>query len=59
MRIKPRETLRGNLNELRAQGYEVGDDNDPVPENVPNPETQKDTPTYKTWVWDGIDIRKP
>ena len=58
MRIKPRSTLHKNINELRVQGYEVYADNQPVPDNIPNPETKRDTPTLKTWGWGVIDCRK-
>ena len=47
MRIIPKANLIKNINKLRAQGYEVEKDNWPVFDNIPNPETQKDTPTYK------------
>ena len=30
----------------------------PVPDNIPNPKTQRDTPTYKPWGWNDIDHRK-
>ena len=40
MRITPREIICKNINELQSQGYEVDDDNDPVPDNIPNPENQ-------------------
>ena len=58
MRITPGATLRKNINEVRAQGYEVDDDNGPVPDNIPNKDTQRYIPTYNTRVWDGIDCRK-
>ena len=58
MCIAPRATLRENINELRSQGYEVDYDNGPVTDNIPNPETQKDTPAYKPWGWYGIGRRK-
>ena len=45
MRTTPRATLCKNINEIRAQGYEVDDENDPVPDNIPNSVTQQDTPT--------------
>ena len=51
----PKETLYVNINELQAQGYEVDDDNKPVHDIILNPETQQGTPTYKSWVWGGID----
>ena len=40
MHIIQRGTIRENINELQEQGYEFYDDNDPVPDNIPNPETQ-------------------
>ena len=46
MCITPKSTLQKNTIELQAQGYEVDDDNKPVPNNTPNPDTQWDTPTY-------------
>ena len=33
-------------NKPQAQGYEVDDKNDPVINDTPIPETQKDNPTY-------------
>ena len=45
MCITSKATLFVNINELWSQGYEVDDDNKPVPDNIPNPETQKDTQT--------------
>ena len=47
---------------VRAEGFEVDDDNDPAPENVPqlfdNP-TVTDAGLYKgqTWGWNGMDRR--
>jgi hypothetical protein len=46
---------------VRAEGFEVNDDNDPAPENVP----QGDAPPFmdaglyegQTWGWNGIDCR--
>ena len=58
MCITPRATIFENINELQAKVYEFDDDNDPVPDNIPDPETQQDTPTYKPWGWGGIDCRK-
>ena len=58
MHITKKTTLHKNINELRAQGYEIDDDNEPLPDNIPNPETQQDTPTYKPWGWYGIGRKK-
>ncbi len=46
---------------VRGQGFEVDDDNDPAPENVPT--VLDDTPVVndlyegQDWGWDGIDWR--
>ena len=45
MRITPKSTLHENINELQSQGYEVDDNNELVLDNIPNPVTQKYTPT--------------
>ena len=37
---------------------ELMNDNEPVTDNIPNPDTQKDTPTKNPWGWDGIYHRK-
>ena len=58
MRIAPKATLRENINELQAQEYSVRDDNQPVPDNISNPETQQYTQTYSPWGWYGIDSIK-
>ena len=44
MCITPKSTLLENTNELQEQGYEVGDDNEPLPDNNTNPETQQEIP---------------
>ena len=36
MRIILKATLYENINEIRVQGQEVDDDNDPVSDNIPN-----------------------
>ena len=42
---------------MRGLGFEVDDDNDPVPENIPNP--GEDTPNgEQSWGWNGICYRK-
>ena len=38
---------------------ELMNDNEPVTDNIPNPDTQRDTPTYKPWGWYGKNCRKP
>ena len=58
MYIAPKLEPHKNINELWAQGYEVHDDKDPVPDKMPNPETHQYIPTYSTWDWDGIYCRK-
>ena len=40
MQITLKENLCKNINELRAQIYEVDDNNKPVPDYIPNPPTQ-------------------
>ena len=40
MRIKPRSVLCKNINQLRAKVYRDEDDNEPVPNNTSNSETQ-------------------
>ena len=37
MRITPKATLSEDINELRAQDYEVDDANEHVPGNIPKP----------------------
>ena len=39
MPLTPKATLRENINELRAQVYEVDDGNEPVHDNIPKPAT--------------------
>ena len=58
MHITPRAIFHENINELWSKCYEFDGDNETVPDNIPNPYTQKDTPTYKPWGWDGTYIRK-
>ena len=58
MRIAPRATLLENINELRSQGYEVDDENNPVPNNISNSVAHQDNPTHKCWCWDSIYCRK-
>ena len=58
MSITPKATLCKNINELQEQCYDVYDNKKPVPDNIPNPKTQRDTPTYKPWGWNDIDHRK-
>ena len=44
---------------LRNQGFEVDNDNDPVVENTPNASIDvSDKPVYKDWGCNGIDPRK-
>ena len=42
---------------VRNQGFEVNDDNEPVPENIPTDGTScdNDLKDGQTWGWDGID----
>ena len=56
MRITLKKKAFKKINELRAQGYKVDDDNEPVPDNIPNSETQRYTPTYKPWGLGGIGL---
>ena len=46
---------------VRAEGFEVDDDNDPAPENVPQgdapPVTDAGLYEGQTWGWNGIDRR--
>jgi len=44
---------------VRSQGFEVDDDNEPVPENIPIGGTSSDNDLKdgQTWGWDGIDRR--
>ena len=49
MHNTPKSTLRENINELQAQGYEVDKKNQPVSDNIPNPDTHQDTPTKNPW----------
>ena len=57
MRITPETTII-KINKLRSQVYEVDDVNKLVTDNITNPETQRDAPKYKPWVWNGINCRK-
>ena len=49
---------------VRAEGFEVDDDNDPAPENVPGlfdvPPVVVDSGLFEgqSWGWDGIDRRQ-
>ena len=54
----PKTTLCKNIKEHQAQGYGVNEDNDPVPDNIPNSDTNEDNPTQNCWDWDGIHRRK-
>ena len=56
--LTTKATLYKNINELQAQGYEVGGNNDHVTYNITNPSTHRYPPTYKPWGWDDIDHRK-
>ena len=40
LRIAPKSTLRENINELRSRGYVVDEDNEPVPDNITNPDAK-------------------
>jgi len=54
------------INLIRAMGLDVDDDNDPIPENVPDPAEMRSTffipgfdlKTDQSWGWSGIDPRK-
>ena len=46
------------MNKLCAKGYEVGWENEPLPDIIPNPETHRDNPTCNRWGWDFIDSIK-
>ena len=50
---------REDIINLRNQGFEVDDDNDPVAENIPDTSVDVgDKPVYKDWGCNGIDPRK-
>ena len=55
MHLTSKSNPSKNINELGSQGYEVKDYKNPVSNNIPKPETQQYNPTYKHWVWYGID----
>ena len=58
MHNTPKSTLRENINELQAQGYEVDYNNNHVTNNTPNTETKWVNPTYKLWGWYSTNKRK-
>ena len=41
MRITPKETFQKNVNKIQAQGYKIDVDDKPVPDRIPNQETEK------------------
>jgi len=43
---------------VRAAGFVVDDDNDPLPENVPPPRDQPQRGRHQSWGWSGLDERK-
>lgn len=43
---------------IRGLGFTVDDDNEPVPENIPDGTTQDQPSQEETWGWDGIDERE-
>ena len=52
---------REDIINLRNQGFQVDDDNDPVEENIPDTSVDaqvEDKPTYNDWGCNGIDPRK-
>lgn len=58
--VHHRSSNREDINYFRALGLDVDDDNDPVPENVP--EVQSDDVNGlkpgQSWGWSGVDSRK-
>ena len=47
------------VNELRGEGVEVDDDNEPAPENVPHPnQSNANEPIYSEWGWSGLEVRR-
>ena len=45
------------INELRGEGIEVDDDNEPAPENVPTQQADE-LPVYSEWGWNGLEVRR-
>ena len=43
----PKSTFWGNTNIIQAQGYEIGNNNYPVPYNISTLATERENPAYK------------
>ena len=43
-----------DIQHIRGLGFEVDDDNDPAPENVPDPNEENQGSDEQTWGWNGV-----
>lgn len=50
--------LNEDASNFRAQGFEVDDDNDPAPENVPGPNDNNGDCLYCAWGSEPLDVRR-